>query len=446
MQRRVAFAVTTLAAIGLATATLAAAPAASASPDTPLKFPAAASATLYTGKALDTCTAPSLAAMKTWSTASPYRGIGIYIGGPMRGCAQPNLTPAWVNSVTKQGWKLLPIYMGLQAPCSRFTNPAKLVSLPTAAAQGTTSATDAIADLKALGLQPGSAVYDDMELYDTTDTACTQAVLTYISGFTTELHRRGYLAGFYVTTTGATALSANYASTAYARPDALWVANWDSDPTVSTGFDSINSTQWTIHQRVKQYQGDFYATYPATTATVKGVKLRIDADYIDGPVATLAHPHLISVKTTARSAPTTSATAGAALKVGATVKVICQTPGKKTAGTAVWDKLSTGAYVNDHYVDTPSNTTYSAGLPRCYYPYQVTATEGTTERSDAGNTYETKGLRRTGALAWVVCQKPATEMTGTTTVWDRLNNGYYVSDYDVATTSKTTYTAPIPRC
>jgi hypothetical protein len=36
--------------------------------------------------------------------------------------------------------------------------------------------------------------------------------------------------------------------------------------------------------------------------------------------------------------------------------------------------------------------------------------------------------------------------TGTTLVWDRLDTGNYVSDYYVATPSKTTYSAPITRC
>jgi hypothetical protein len=33
-----------------------------------------------------------------------------------------------------------------------------------------------------------------------------------------------------------------------------------------------------------------------------------------------------------------------------------------------------------------------------------------------------------------------------TSVWDRLQDSYYVSDYYVATPSKTSYSAPIPRC
>ena len=442
MRRRVATVITTLAAISLGAAALAVAPAASALPGTTTKFPKGASTTRYTGKAFDTCTAPSLATMTAWA-ASPYRGIGVYIGGPMRGCAQPNLTPAWVTSVTTQGWKLLPIYMGLQAPCSGFTEPEKLITASKAAAQGTTSAADAVTEMKALGLQPGSAVYDDMEHYNADDTACRDAALTYLSSFTKELHRQGYVSGVYTAfTPGSADLSASYTSTSYARADAIWLARWDKAASATTGFTSIGTTQWNIHQRAKQYWHDVEETYPATG----GVKLLIDNDYVDGPVATVARPHLISVKATPRSAPTTSSTASATLAVGTTVQVICQAPGKSSAGTKVWDKLSNGLYVNDHYVDTPSNTTYSGGIPRCNYAYQVTPAKGTAERSGAGSSYAKKGTRSAGALAWVVCQKSATKKTGTTKVWDQLNTGYYVSDYDVATASQTTYTAPVPRC
>jgi hypothetical protein len=50
-----------------------------------------------------------------------------------------------------------------------------------------------------------------------------------------------------------------------------------------------------------------------------------------------------------------------------------------------------------------------------------------------------------GSLAWVTCQRPGTKV-GTTSVWNRLTDGSYVTDYYVATASNTTYTAPIRRC
>jgi hypothetical protein len=45
----------------------------------------------------------------------------------------------------------------------------------------------------------------------------------------------------------------------------------------------------------------------------------------------------------------------------------------------------------------------------------------------------------------VSCQRSGSKV-GTTAVWDRLDDGTYVSDYYLATPSKTTYSSPLPRC
>jgi hypothetical protein len=50
-----------------------------------------------------------------------------------------------------------------------------------------------------------------------------------------------------------------------------------------------------------------------------------------------------------------------------------------------------------------------------------------------------------GALAWIVCQRAGSRVANTS-VWDRLRDGYYVTDNYVATPSKTTYSRPLPRC
>src|ERR1044071_99276 len=48
-------------------------------------------ASQYVGLGFDACTAPSRRSMLAWA-GSPYRAIGVYIGGLNRGCSQPNLT------------------------------------------------------------------------------------------------------------------------------------------------------------------------------------------------------------------------------------------------------------------------------------------------------------------------------------------------------------------
>jgi hypothetical protein len=45
----------------------------------------------------------------------------------------------------------------------------------------------------------------------------------------------------------------------------------------------------------------------------------------------------------------------------------------------------------------------------------------------------------------VVCQAPGSAV-GTTNVWDKLNDGSYVTDYYISTPSSTGYSPPITRC
>ena len=116
-----------------------------------MAYPAGASATRYSGLAFDACTAPPLTTMQAWGS-SPYRAVGVYIGGVNRFCAQPELTASWVTSVSKLKWRLLPVYKGLQPPCGGKPTDVKISSAPaTARSQGVAAADDAIAQAKALG-------------------------------------------------------------------------------------------------------------------------------------------------------------------------------------------------------------------------------------------------------------------------------------------------------
>jgi uncharacterized protein YraI len=75
----------------------------------------------------------------------------------------------------------------------------------------------------------------------------------------------------------------------------------------------------------------------------------------------------------------------------------------------------------------------------------VTAPNTLNKRTGPGTGYPTAGTVPTGGLAWIDCQGPGTEV-GTTSVWDRLGDGRWVSDYFVATPGKPGYSPPIPRC
>jgi hypothetical protein len=115
----------------------------------------------FTGLGMDTCTAPSLDALGAW-LASPYRAAGIYVGGANRACADGNLSAAWVQSATSGGWALIPLYVGLQAPCVGDKS-LKRIDPAAPGSQGRAAADDAVAKAAKFGLAPGTPLYFDME-------------------------------------------------------------------------------------------------------------------------------------------------------------------------------------------------------------------------------------------------------------------------------------------
>jgi Domain of unknown function (DUF1906) len=433
LRARVVAAITLATALTASTSTTAA-----AEPATTVLYPTSTSATRLAGYAFDTCSAPHLATMQAWKAASPYVGVGTYIGGVNRSCAQPNLTAAWVTATSVQGWRIIPIYVGHQAPCTGGPNVTKFSDI-TAASLGTADAAEAVVLAQALGILPGSTIYGDMEHYSPTDDVCRTAVLGYVSAWTKELHRLGYLAGMYANLfSGAKHLSEAYVAPDYARPDVLWLARWDGIPT-SVGWAGIPDVQWSNHQRGKQYRGDHAETYG-------GVTINIDSDWFDAPVATVGYAYQVTsgIDLNGRRGPKTSTPIVQAYAPGGTVGVVCQTTGTKIGTTSVWNKLTDGNYVSDYYVSTPSKTSFSAPLPRCAYPFQVTIPI-LNKRTGPGSRYAISGTLPGGALGWVSCQRSGSKVA-TTSVWDKLEDGKYLSDYYLATPSKTTYSLPLPRC
>ncbi len=206
----------------------------------------------------DKCTAPSQSEMDAWLfPASPYRAVGIYTSGSLRGCQQPNLTPDWVATNAAKGWQFLLIDVGMQAPCTTYNS--RMSSVPaTALTQGRNAAINAVAAAQALGIAQRSAIYSDIEYYVST-AACKASVLSYLSGWTQELNSRGYVGGAYVNaSSGGADLASAYASTAYTRPDNIWFAHYNTTPG-SSRF--IPDTYWPNHQRVHQHTGDVKETH-----------------------------------------------------------------------------------------------------------------------------------------------------------------------------------------
>jgi hypothetical protein len=180
----------------------------------------------FTGPGFDACSAPTSRTMDAW-LASPYRAAGIYFGGINRACPQPNLTADWVAHQQGNGWHLLPIYLGLQAPCTT-SNKKYLIDPLQAAAQGRAEAETAVSAAAALGLPHGSVLIFDMEAYRTGDTACTSAVLNLLGAWTSRLHDRGYFSGVYASiASGVADLVNDYRSTSRSHPDYLDFARYD---------------------------------------------------------------------------------------------------------------------------------------------------------------------------------------------------------------------------
>ncbi len=232
-----------------------------------------AGAGVFTGFGFETCTAPSTTALSAW-TASPYRALGIYLGGINRACADGNLSATWVATTLGSGWSVMPLYVGLQAPCVSATK-LKLIStnLGTASAQGSAAADDAIARAAFFGLPAGSPLYFDMEGYSTTNASCSKVVQTFVTAWVDELHGRGYAAGVYGS---AASTIRDIAALGTSIPDDAWIANWNGIASVF-GDPYVSDSLWANHQRIHQYKGGHKETYA-------GVTLTIDSDYVDGAV------------------------------------------------------------------------------------------------------------------------------------------------------------------
>ncbi|WP_370384848.1 DUF1906 domain-containing protein, partial [Catenulispora sp. GAS73] len=221
----------------------------------------------FQGLGFDACAAPSSAAMQAWSS-SPYRGVGVYIGGVNRACAQPNLTASWVSGQDSAGWHLFPIYVGLQAPCSGI---GATIDPANANAQGQSAAQDAVAQAQGLGVTAGSVLYDDMESY-ARGGSCTQAVLDFLAGWTTALHVSGYSSGVYSSSGSGISDLVAAAGGSYPSPDNVYFARWNNVP--DTNDVAIPAADWSNHQRIHQYAGGHNESYG-------GVTINIDGDALD---------------------------------------------------------------------------------------------------------------------------------------------------------------------
>ncbi len=227
--------------------------------------------TWHYGEGFDACNAPSLSTMQAW-LASPYRSVGVYVGGISRACAaQPNLTSSWLRSIAGLGWKVTPIYVGLQAPCSNYTNK---ITYGQEWQQGRDSALDAIARAQALGIGPGSDIYFDMESY-TQGPQCSGSVRAFLSSWTQALNYNGYSSGVYSSAaTGIEDLAQGFPQPGYVAPNKIWIARWNGVPDVYSHDSYVPDTLWAPYARIHQYRGGHNETWG-------GVTINIDNNFLD---------------------------------------------------------------------------------------------------------------------------------------------------------------------
>ena len=239
---------------------------------TPLASAAAQPGGVYTGLGFDPCSAPSLSQMSSWGS-SPYRAIGVYIGGANMACSQPNLTASWVSQQSAAGWSLIPTYVGLQAPVNSCG--CRAITPASASTQGAAAATDAVANAQAIGMGPGNPLYFDMEAYPTGGTN-SSAVLAFLAAWTAQLHASGYQSGVYSSADAGILDLVSQLGTGYQEPDDIWIARWNGAK--NTTDPNVPSTAFAVHQRLHQYSGSHNETYG-------GVTINIDGDYLDGATA-----------------------------------------------------------------------------------------------------------------------------------------------------------------
>ena len=237
----------------------------------------------FTGYAFDTCEAPSQKKMDAWRRHSKYAGVGIYIAGRNRACPeQEQLTPRWVRKQSGKGWQLLPLVVGRQAACApKQRYDGKRIakdpdnSYAQARRQGRAEARAGVEAARRLGIGKRSVLWFDLEDFDVSKTHCRRSALAFVSGWTAQLHDRGYRSGLY-SSAGSGIIAVDNARRlspgSYKLPDYLWIAEWDRREDVRSSY--IDEDGWWPHRRVKQYRGDQHERHV-------GVRIHIDSNVVD---------------------------------------------------------------------------------------------------------------------------------------------------------------------
>ncbi|WP_051831398.1 DUF1906 domain-containing protein [Streptomyces violens] len=254
-----------------------------ASPGPAARAPAKAPPTgpyLYKGFGLDTCEAPAVSSLRAWNSTR-YRAIGVYFAGRGRACPkQHNLSPQWFQGAKWAGWRVLPIYLGSQAPCVKNKHKRKYAIGADPYGQGVTEARVAVNRARAYGIMPRSPIYLDIEAYSLTNRPCADRTLRFIRSWNREVKRFGYLPGFYSSAnSGVRHMAQARAQGITDLPEIMWFARWKTPPS-AYGERWLPALAWHPNRRIHQYVGHVVETHG-------GRALSIDRNYVDAPVAVI---------------------------------------------------------------------------------------------------------------------------------------------------------------
>jgi hypothetical protein len=248
----------------------------------------------FTGYGFDQCKTPTQEAMDAWLTSSPYWAVGVYVAGDNRACGddvQTELTPGWISTQLRNGWRVLPITVGPQASC--YVNKKKKIRITSdpannyaaARLEGRAEARDTVSRARALGIAPKSTLWYDIEAYDIGNVRCNESALSFLTAWTRTLHNLGYVSGVYSSaSSGIRALDRARLTQPgrFPLPDRVWVAEWQKaeeyrDPSTSAAPSLLSAyladDGWMPNRRMRQYRGGHQETHG-------GVTINIDTNYL----------------------------------------------------------------------------------------------------------------------------------------------------------------------
>ena len=241
----------------------------------------------FTGYGFDQCLTPEQYKMNAWLRVVPVPGrrhLHLRQEPRLPRPAQPHAGVG--EHAAAKGWRLLPITLGPQADCldrfPRYGDDPTIIPTPgkngrysQARKQGSAEATTAVAEATRLGIVPGSTLWYDLEGFNVNNTTCRESALWFLSGWTTQIRRLGYVSGVY-SSVGSGIKMLDDARVqrpgVFTLPDRIWLARWDG--VANTSSDYILEDGWRPGGRMKQYKGGHDERWG-------GVKINIDSNFLE---------------------------------------------------------------------------------------------------------------------------------------------------------------------